>query len=211
LTVGEKLGLLLPFSEGYFLSALDMKKELIGQFVCAMAIFLGGLLLPAHAQLGQTVEDCETAYGKPTTIDGAADSATTAYHYKFKDYSIVIYFSKRPGGLSDLPATAAKVIYQRADKAALTNDEIRSLLEANAEEQQWTPSIPGWQRSDQAVAFGEDANSKHVDSAPVALMMEKSYYESQTVQAVYVNITPELPIPSTNSVSSTNSPPVTSQ
>jgi hypothetical protein len=81
-------------------------------------------------------------------------------------------------------------------------------LVANAEEQQWTPSIPGWQRPDQAVAFGEDANSNHVDSAPLTLMMEESYYESQTVQAVYVNITKDLPIP--NSPPSTNSPPATS-
>jgi hypothetical protein len=192
-----------------------MKNNIVSNFVCAGALLVGGLLLPARAQLGHTVEDCETLYGKPTAIDGAPDSPTTAYHYKFKDYFIDIYFSKRSGEMSNLPAMAAKIIFQRTDKKTLTDEEIRSLLVANAEEQQWTPSIPGWQRQDQAVAFEEDANSNHIDSAPVALMIEESYYESvaesEAVRAQFTTINKDLELApeSTNSVSSTNSPPVT--
>ncbi len=78
------------------------------------ALFLLSFLLPARAQLGQTVEQCAALYGKPAAIDGAPYPDTTAYHYKFKDYSIVIYFAQDKSlHVDSLHATAAKIIFQR--------------------------------------------------------------------------------------------------
>ena len=154
------------------------------------------LTLPVRAQLGQTLEQCATRYGQPTSIEGVPGSALTGYHYSSKDYLIVIYFTKIEGTGDEI---AAKIVFHRVDTKVLADKEIETLLAANAENGQWTKAIPGWARDDGGKEFGLAANSDHVDLNPVGLAIEHSDYEVEAAKAQFTTIFPELDQTQTNS------------
>lgn len=139
-------------------------------FIAAIAaVFLA--MLPAHARLGETEDQCIARYG-PVLKRGT--SYTTgkplpALVFIKNDYLFyAILLDGKVGFLS----------LQKTDKSELSDNEINTFLDANSENQKWTShgvisGIEAW--------FRDDGSQAQYDPADHSLcLILKAYGDAQT-------------------------------
>jgi hypothetical protein len=121
-------------------------------------IFLALLTLPLRANLGETVEQCVSRYGRPVGFSEANPKfpfGTVAF--SATGYTLIIFLLKNH-------EVGARVSKQ--DKSAFTDTELKNIMGADSNASPWAvtasndPACLQWTRADQAtVLYDKD---KHV-------------------------------------------------
>lgn len=107
-------------------------------------VLLLGLSISAHAVIGETPEECQERYGKPT--HESKDGETTFRVYEKNDISVAVHFWK---------GVAHSVGYTVKRGAKLPKKTLNALLEMNKGDSEWkTPpeSVEGaaWESADKS-------------------------------------------------------------
>jgi hypothetical protein len=121
-------------------------------------LFFGLLLLPARANLGETVEQCVARYGHPIGYsEASAKSPFGTVAFSATGYTLIVF-------LLNTREVGARVSKQ--DKSAFTDGEMATIMNADAGATAWTltpstdPTCLQWARADHAtVLYDKD---KHV-------------------------------------------------
>jgi hypothetical protein len=124
---------------------------------CAI-LFLALLALPARANLGETIEQCVTRYGRPAGFSEAtAKNPFGTVVYTAAGYTLVVF-------VLNSHEVGARV--SKADKSAFTDAEMKTIMDADLGGDKWTstassdPTCLRWSRGDKAtVLYDKD---KHV-------------------------------------------------
>jgi hypothetical protein len=140
-------------------------------------ILLSLAMLPVRANLGETVAECVTRYGKPVAFSEANPKLPFGT-MAFVDggYTLVVFLSPT----KDVHEVGARVTKQ--DKSAFTDAEMQLILNADAAGAPWTsttsddPTCLRWTRSDKATVlydkvkhvliFTSEEMTKTYDAAP---------------------------------------------
>lgn len=116
------------------------------------------MLLPARANLGETVEQCVARYGRPVGFSEAnAHSPFGTVAFSAAGYTLIIF-------LLNNHEVGARVSKQ--DKSAFADAELKNIMGADAGGSQWTPgpspdpATLTWSRGDKATVLYD--KEKHV-------------------------------------------------
>jgi hypothetical protein len=132
-------------------------------------------LIPARANLGETIEQLVARYGKPTGYTEAdAKTPFGTILFRAAPYDLVVFVVNN----KEVGARVSKV-----DKSAFSDAEIKMIMAAETGSGNWTPSpsadpsVTQWSRGDQATAlydkdkhmliFTSEAMAQAVRPAPV--------------------------------------------
>jgi hypothetical protein len=121
------------------------------------AIFLFCLLtIPLRANLGETVAQCVARYGKPVGYSEAhAQFPFGTVAFTAGSYTLIIF-------LMDTTEVGARV--SKVDKSAFTDDEIKTILNADSATAPWIsttsddPTCLKWGRNDKATVLYDKKN-----------------------------------------------------
>jgi hypothetical protein len=125
----------------------------------ASLFLLLALVVPARANLGETVEGCVTRYGKPVGYSEAnAKSPFGTVAFMAGGYTLLVFVVKD----KEVGARVSKT-----DKSAFTTGEIQTIMSADAAPGPWVPdrehtdaTQQQWTRADHATVIYDIA--KHV-------------------------------------------------
>jgi hypothetical protein len=121
------------------------------------AIILFSLLtIPLRANLGETVEQCVTRYGKPIGYsEASAKSPFGTVVFSATGYTLIVF-------LINNKEVGARV--SKTDKSAFTNAEMKTIMDADSTVSPWTsapsddPTCLQWNRGDKATVLYDKVN-----------------------------------------------------